>query len=99
MNEHPYMDTAARGVCDVCDQPPHRLHGPAMSKRVRLLSEALGWYWIRLGDTAHLVPPRLRADMRTACDRPAVTSGKRIRPAGAARRCAACEARDGMVDS
>lgn len=27
-NEHPYMDTAERGICDVCDQPPHRLHGP-----------------------------------------------------------------------
>jgi hypothetical protein len=31
--EHPYMDTAERGICDVCDHAPHPQHGPANSER------------------------------------------------------------------
>ena len=62
-----------------------------------LLSEALGWYWVGIGSTAHLVPPRVRPDMVTACGRPAVQPGKRLRPAGDSRRCAICAERDELI--
>jgi hypothetical protein len=63
----------------------------------RILSGVAGWYWVRIGPRAHLVPPRSRADMRTLCGKPAIDGAHRIRPAGNAPRCEVCSLRDRRV--
>ena len=68
-----------------------------MTEPVRLLSNGLAWYWVRVEGSAraHLVPPIIHPKMRTACGRKVY--GLEVRPGSRSPKCALCVERDAEV--